>query len=95
MERIRFDGEQLSAQTATVERYGQTHEIALRVLRDHDEDELLVEQHYEHATVVSVFDVLNESSVRGRTPIERDPECVRKAVYAVGFANIHDPDWSA
>ncbi|WP_436348844.1 hypothetical protein [Natronorubrum sp. FCH18a] len=94
MDTIPIDGEPIAENTGTVAHppYYEEQTVSVRAYRNHDRDLLLLERRYPNCTLVSEFDILSESTVRARKPASRHPKYVLRAVVALGFETIKEPD---
>lgn len=94
MDSIPIDGEPLSQTTGTVAHppYYEEQTVEVRAYRNHERDVLLLERRYPNCTLVSEFNILSESTVRARKPPDRHPRYVLKAVVALGFETIKEPE---
>lgn len=65
-------------------------EVTVRVLRDTDRDVLLVEQEFKHATSISEFWIIDDSTLRAKKPLRVYRDVALKAAIGAGYSEIEE-----
>ncbi|WP_254810646.1 hypothetical protein [Natronosalvus amylolyticus] len=94
MDTIPIDGDLVGKTSGTVAHppYYEDQTVEVRVYRNVERNLLLLERRYPNCTLVSEFDILSTTTVRSRVDPDKHPKYVLRAVAAMGFDTIKQPE---